>query len=135
VKITEVAARALISEIHAADHSLDVERFLALLTPTVRLQLGSQPELHGHSAVRAAISGLFQKLAGIDHQLKELWLSERTMAFQAAVTYTLPDRRAVQLPYVDVLRLADEHRVEDYRIYIDLSPLMVALATTGGTPT
>jgi hypothetical protein len=133
MRITEVAARALIAEIHAADHALDVERFLAVLSPTVRLRLGSQPELHGLESVREAIAGLFRGLSGVDHRLEQLWFGEQSVAFTAVVTYTLKDRRTIRLPYVDVLRFADEQHVDDYRIYIDLAPLAAALSALGGT--
>jgi hypothetical protein len=132
VRPSESAARALITEIHAADHALDVERFLELLTPTARFQIGSQPALQGRSAVRAAVGGLFENVSGVNHALEDLWIGEQTVVFQAAVTYTLKDRRSVCLPYVDVLRLVEERQVEDYRIFIDLFPLMAALAKSGG---
>ena len=135
MRVTESVAQSLIAEIHAADHALDVDRFLRVLTPTARLQLGSQSQLQGHSTIRAVISDLFQRVSRIDHTLKDHWLRERTIAFQADVRYTLADGRAIRLPYVDVLQLADESHVEDYRIFIDLSPLMVALATSRGTQT
>jgi len=134
MRFTRGAARAVIGEIHAADHALDVDRFLALLAPTVCFQLGSQPQLHGLAAVRGAVDGLFRSLAGVEHALRDFWLGERTIVFQADVTYTLPGRPQIVLPYVDVLRMSGQLLVEDYRIFIDLSPLMAALSDAEPRP-
>lgn len=39
------------------------------------------------------------------------------------MTYHLKDSRDITLPYTNVLRLAGNSLVQDYRIYIDLAPL------------
>lgn len=119
------AARSLIERVFSADAARDLDGFMALLAPDIVFRLGSQPELHGQAAVRAAIGGLFGMLAGgIEHHLRSVWGSAETvLAYQAEATFKRPDGSIATLPYVNVLHMAPDGLVADYRIHIDPAPL------------
>ena len=117
-------AHAVVQAAHAADQALDVEAFLRLLAPDVVLRLGSQPELRGHEAVRAAISALFGQMQSIQHHDLQLWSEAASIILQAEVTFTRKDGRSVTLPYVNLLRRQPDGLLSEYFIYIDLAPLM-----------
>ena len=115
----------LIAAIFAADAALDLDGFMALLTDDVQLHIGSQPPVPGRAAVRQAIAGLFGLLrGGVRHRLLARFGSPAgTLAYQAEASFALKDGRDVTLPYVNLLHLAPDGRVDDYRIFIDLAPL------------
>jgi ketosteroid isomerase-like protein len=118
------AAQTLIESVFAADAARDLDGFMALLAPDITLRLGSQPELHGQAAVRAAIGGLFGMLAGgIQHRLIAVWGGGDVLAYQAEAAFSLQGGRSVTLPYVNVLRTASDGLVAEYRIHIDPAPL------------
>ncbi len=121
---TNVEPHPVVEKIFAADGALDLESFLALLTPDIVLRIGSQPELQGHAAVSMAITGMFAMMrSGIRHTLHQQWQSDNVLIYEATAEFFLKDGRDITLPYVNVLSVESDERVSQYKIYIDLSPL------------
>ncbi len=118
-------ARTLVAQVQAADAALDVDAFVALLTPDVVFRIGNQPAIQGREAVRSAITQLFSLMKSIQHRTLGLWAEGDRVALQAEVTFTLTDGREVVLPYMNALRIANS-QICDYRIHIDLQPLFAS---------
>ncbi len=117
------APAELIAKCQAADAALDADAFVALLTPEVVFRMGNQPEVQGREAVRAAVASLFGQLQSIQHRTIHIWEDGAEIALRAEVTFRRRDGREVILPYVNVLTIAREGLISDYRIHIDASPL------------
>lgn len=118
------APHPVVEKIFAADGALDLESFLALLTPDIVFRIGSQPELQGHAEVSMAITGMFAMMrSGIRHTLQQQWQSDNVIVYEASATFFLKDGRDITLSYVNVLSVESDGRVSQYKIYIDLSPL------------
>jgi ketosteroid isomerase-like protein len=122
-QLTTNDAAALIAKIYAADEAMDASAFVALLSPEVSFQLGGSPSIRGREAVQEFVQGLFSSLKDIRHQLLHFWLDDRKLVFQGEVTFTFPTGQSMVLPYVDVVTAGKDGLLEDYRIYIDLTPM------------
>ena len=123
-QIAEERSYPIVAKIFSADGALDLDAFLAVLTPDIVLRIGSQPELRGQMAVSQAIASMFSMMrSGIVHTLHQQWQNGNVLAYEASAAFFLKDGRDITLPYVNVLTLTGDDRVNDYKIYIDLSPL------------
>ena len=121
-------AASLVASIKRADEALDAEGFLQLLDEDVIFRLGSQSSVLGKNAVRGVVRQLFAMLNGLRHDVKRLLTDRNTVIFEAEVTYELKRGPSLTLPYVDVLTVGANDLISDYRIYIDLAPMMAAVS-------
>ncbi|MFO1283205.1 MAG: nuclear transport factor 2 family protein [Burkholderiales bacterium] len=101
----------------------DADAFAAFLAPDGAFRYGSAPVVRGRAAARAAVAAFFDSIAGLGHRIVARWDTAEGVVCEGEVTYTLADARRVTLPFVNVLRLSGR-LVDDYRIYIDPSPLV-----------
>ena len=114
----------VIGKIFAADESLDLEAFVALLARDAVMRVGAGPDVRGHPAIRSLVKGLFAaQRMGIKHHLIRTWPGRPVMAYQAEAAMALADGRDLVLPYVNVLTLDETGMITDYRVHIDMSPL------------
>ena len=121
--LTYETAEALIAKIFAADESLNAEAFVNLLSPAAIFQLGGSPAINGLKDIQGFVQGLFSSLKSIRHRLVQFWLGDGKLVFQGEVTFTFPNEQSLMLPYVDVLTQGESGLIDDYRIYIDLTPM------------
>lgn len=103
---------------------MDAEAFVSFLTEDAVFVYGSQDPVEGREAVRAHVSGFFATLERLAHTIENEWAVEGAgVAFvQGSVTYGLPDKRSVSLPFLNLFRLRDD-KIAEYRIYVDPTPL------------
>ncbi len=120
---TDSEARALIAKIYAADDVMNTKAFVDLLSPDAVFQLGRSPVMTGRDSIQGFVQGLFSSLAGLRHRLIHFWVGNGKLVFQGEVTFKLPTGQSLLLPYVDVVTPGDGGLLEDYRIYIDLTPM------------
>ncbi|MBY0405075.1 MAG: nuclear transport factor 2 family protein, partial [Cyanobacteria bacterium] len=113
----------IIQNIFNADSKLDTEAFLELLSPNVTFRMGSQTEIQGKASVGKLVQGLFDGMQAVHHSLKQSWQNDNSLVYEAEVTFHLKDGRVFKLPYVNVLQLGDNQLIDQYKIYIDVSPL------------
>ena len=100
----------------------DVDRFLTFLDPNARFRFGSAPAVKGHDAIALAVTGFFETIAGLQHDLTATVSSGATLVCEGDVTYTRLDGSNVTLPFANVFKF-DNDLISDYRIYIDIAPL------------
>jgi ketosteroid isomerase-like protein len=62
------------------------------------------------------------QIAGIKHQLLEVWAVDDIVISRIEVTYTRKDGSTLTVPAVTIWRVRDR-QIDDYRIYIDVAPL------------
>ncbi|MFI6091142.1 nuclear transport factor 2 family protein [Streptomyces sp. NPDC051218] len=113
-----------VAKIFADIDSRDPDRFVAHLTEDVRFRFGNAPETVGREAVRQAVSAFYGTIAGLRHDLHDVWLvpGGGVIVVRADVTYLRHDGRTVTLPNADILRVHGS-RIREWLIYIDLGPL------------
>lgn len=109
---------ALFSNIDAKDTA----RFLDFLTDDAEFRFGNAPAVVGKPAIGAAVDGFFASIRGSRHDLVRSWAPQGHCICQGSVSYARLDGSSVTVPFVNVLGMRDS-LINDYRIYIDLSPL------------
>jgi hypothetical protein len=115
------------SALFAAIDAKDTGAFVRFLADDGRFAFANFPPAIGIDAIRHAVDAFFGSVAQLRHDVANAWSVPGHVVCTGHVTYVRRDGTAVTLPFCNVLRLAGD-RVDDYRIYIDPSPLFAAEA-------
>lgn len=103
--------------------SMQPERFAAHLASDVTMRFGNADPIHGRDRVRDAWAAFCRDLDGVEHDLVARWVVDETTIVEANVTYTRSDGGEVTVPVATIYHERDGE-IDDYRIYIDLAPLL-----------
>jgi hypothetical protein len=96
---------------------------MSWLTEDCSFVYGSGDPVRGADAVRAMVEGFLGAFVAVEHWVQSTWEVDTAAITEGTVTYTGADGRSTTLPFCNVLHLAGDGRVRDYRIYIDPTPL------------
>jgi ketosteroid isomerase-like protein len=110
------------ADLFADIDSMEPDRFAQHLSPDATMRFGNAPPVHGRDAVRDAWASFCDTLDGVHHDLVEQWHAGDATIVEASVTYTRKDHSVVTVPVATIYRARGE-LIEDYRIFIDLTPL------------
>ncbi len=102
---------------------MDAHAFASHLSEDCRLRFGNAAPVAGRSAIAAAIAGFFFTIKGLSHDIVNQWDVGDTTIIESEVTYTRLDERQATVPVVTICRRGDE-LIDDYRIFIDLAPVL-----------
>jgi len=102
--------------------SMEPERFAAHLAEDVTMRFGNAEPIRGRDAVRDAWAAFCKELRGVKHEVVGRWEVDEATIVEATVTYTRHDSSQVSVPVATIYR-EREGWINDYRIYIDLTPL------------
>ena len=102
---------------------MDTHAFASHLSEDCRLRFGNAEPVAGRSAIEAAITGFFAMIKGLSHDIVNQWDVGDTTVIESEVTYTRLDERQVTVPVVTIYRRGEE-LIDDYRIFIDLAPVL-----------
>jgi limonene-1,2-epoxide hydrolase len=105
--------------------SMEPDRFAAHLAEDVAFTFGNADTVHGRENVRDVWAGFCETVDGVSHELVEQFESGNATIAEARVTYTTKKGDKVTLPVVTIYRSSGE-LIDDYRIYMDLAPLLSA---------
>jgi ketosteroid isomerase-like protein len=115
-----------VRDLIAAVDRRETETAASYLTDDVRFRFGSAEEIAGKPAVEAQSRAFYESIAGIRHTFLGLWqVTDDTVACVMDVHYERLDGRTLTLPCANVFRFRDG-LVDDYRIYMDISPVFGA---------
>jgi ketosteroid isomerase-like protein len=109
----------------AAIDSGDVEGASALMHNDVVLRLGNQPAINGTDAFRDLFAEVMTSIAGIRHELLDVWTAAEDSAIRIVrmtVHYTRLDGEVVSVPCCNVLRLS-AGAIAEYQVFIDMTPV------------
>ena len=111
-----------VHDLFAAIDAMQADRFATFLTEDARFTFGNSASVIGRVAIRDAVAAFFGTIKGLRHEITGAWEVGETVICQLAITYTRHDTRVVTIPAANIFSMRDA-RVQDYRIYIDLSPV------------
>ena len=111
-------ARRLFSSID----NRDGDAFAAFLADDVEFRFGNAEPVKGRAAVHAAVSGFFQSISAVRHQLDRVWRTDDAAVCHGNVTYTRHDGSTLGVPFANVMYLRDG-LVVNYLIFADVSSL------------
>jgi ketosteroid isomerase-like protein len=122
----DTAATRAAREILAAVDSGDVDVLCRHVTDDVRFQFGNAEVITGQSAFEAASRAFLKSIAAIRHELLDLWEVEGgTVIAVMMVHYERLDGQKLSLPCCNLFGTRDG-RVHDYRVYMDINPVLAA---------
>jgi ketosteroid isomerase-like protein len=117
-----VSPEEQVREVFAALDAKDVPALAALMTDDVRLRLGNVDVVKGKSEFVEASHAFNKSVAGVRHNVINVWSDGDALIVELEVDYTRLDGGELTLPCCNVFRLRDGS-VADYRVYIDITPV------------
>jgi ketosteroid isomerase-like protein len=112
-----------ITELFADIDSKNAHSFASRLSEDARVRIGSADPIFGRANVEAALSEFFGMIKALVHETVEYWDAGDTMIIESEVTYTRLDDSQITVPAVSIYRRG-EKLIDDYRIFIDLGPVL-----------
>lgn len=100
----------------------DTPRFLTFLADDAAFQFANAPAAVGKPAISAAVDGFFGMIRASRHDIARTWAQPEHVICQGSVTYTRLDGGTITLPFANILGMRNG-LIDDYRIYIDATPL------------
>ena len=92
------------------------------MTDDVQLRLGNAETIHGRSELVEAVKAFHASIAGVRHEIIDVFTDGDVVTVEFHVHYTRHDRRVVTLPCCNVFRLRDG-LIAEYRSYVDATPV------------
>lgn len=115
--------RSLLRQIVTADETLSAPGFVQVLTEDASFRFGGAQPTTGKAAIEKQVAAFFTTVRTLRHDIELAWEQPELLAYEARVTYTMPNGQTLSLPYANILRVRGA-LIEDYRIYIDPAPLI-----------
>ncbi|MGH2575688.1 MAG: nuclear transport factor 2 family protein [Ignavibacteria bacterium] len=102
--------------------NMDTEKFLSFMTDDAVFRYGNAPAAKGKDAIRDSVNGFFSTIKALKHRNVNMWVHPEHIIYEGEVTYTRHDNSQLTVPFTNIFGMNGE-LVNDYRIYIDISPL------------
>jgi hypothetical protein len=118
------SARQMVSAVYEAVDSMDEGRFVECLTETCTFVYGNGAPVTGRQDVAMYVKQFMTMIARIKHELVDAWTIDDMVFAQTNVTYTRQDNSVLTVPAATIWRMS-ESKIQDYRIYVDISQLFV----------
>jgi ketosteroid isomerase-like protein len=119
---TSTAAYQFASEVYEAVDSMDEQRLATYLTESCTFVYANHDPVVGRANVLAYSKAFMASITAIRHELREVWAFNDAMVSQIEVTYTRKDQSTLTVPAATIWRVR-HGQIDDYRIYIDVTPL------------
>lgn len=116
------AAFEYVSEVYEAVDSMDEHRLARFLTEDCTFVYANNAPVIGRANIAEYSKDFMALIAGIKHHLLDVWASDDVVVSRIEVTYTRKDASTLTIPAVTIWRMRD-WQIDDYRIYIDVTPL------------
>lgn len=116
-------AFAWYSDYLAALDAKDIDAYTAFLAENVELIQNNEDPVEGRDAVHAGLSAYWQSFGDLEHDLLNIYGSDRNFVLEALNHYTKLDGEPVTLRAVAFTDRDEEGRVTSVRFYTDTGPL------------
>ena len=107
---------------------MDAQAWAAHLAPDVVMRVGNDDPIYGRERCQVALAALYSGVDGRRHEVVELWEHGAATIVEANVTYTRTDGSEVTLPLVTIYRADASGLISDYRVYVDMAPVLAPVA-------
>lgn len=115
-----------VKRLFAIIDEMKADEFVTFFTKDAQFQFGNAKPVVGQESVREAVAEFFSSIHGLHHDITGQWTGQweqgDVVSVEANVSYIRQDSRVVTLPCTSTLRLEGD-LIQDYRIYIDISPV------------
>lgn len=113
---------AWLDRLFTAIDGRDAETFGSFLHNNVVFRFGNNPEVHGRGPTVEIVGQFFGALAGIRHEIYDVWETGGAVIVHGQATYTRQSGTKLTVPFANVFKMK-ENLIKDYLIYIDNSRL------------
>lgn len=103
-KVAREKAPAWLEQYFADVDAMRLEAFVAHHAPAARVVFGNNPAAVGLDAIRGAIGGFWDTIAGLSHGFRNVWEEGPVAIVESAVTYHRKDGESVVLPCVSIVQ-------------------------------
>ena len=103
--------------------SMDVDTLLSVFAEDARLVFGNGQPLVGLDEIRTGITAFFDTIAGLRHTIVTEWNFGADTIIELKVTYDRKDGQQVTIPCVTIFHTDAPGRIDDYRVYFDVTPI------------
>ena len=101
----------------------DVAAYVAFVADGCELRFNNSPPIVGKNAIRDMLSNYWRSFAEIEHDLHNIYGTDRAFMLEAANHYLRHDGRRVSLAAVALTDRDDHGLVTSVRLYTDTAPL------------
>ena len=102
---------------------MDLDAILELFAPNARVTYGKSPLMVGYDDIRAGVRQLYDRLQAVSHSFVHVWTVDDDLIVVADVTYHRTDGTSVMCPAATTIHFDDNDKIDEYRVFVDLSPL------------
>ena len=100
----------------------DTSAFTSFLTEDCAFRFGNLPTVQGKTHIGEFVSGFFDSLKSLSHEVIEQWNIPTGTICHGMVTYTRLDDSVLTVPFSNILKLNGEG-IDEYLIFADTSRL------------
>jgi hypothetical protein len=111
-------ALSFAKSVYEAVDSMDETNLAKFLTAECTFTFGNAKPVVGRAAAAEASKAFLSLIAGIKHEINEVWGVDDTIITKLTVIYTRKDKSTMSFPAVTIWRIEGK-QISDYRIYID----------------
>jgi ketosteroid isomerase-like protein len=122
-KMTEALAFA--KSVYEAIDTMDEKNLAPFLTENCTFVFGNAKPVVGRATSADASKAFMATIAGIKHDLADVWGIDDNIISRMTVTYTRKDGKKMSFPAVTIWRVEGK-QIADYRIYVDNTPLFAS---------
>jgi ketosteroid isomerase-like protein len=123
MKMTE--AMAFATSVYEAIDTMDEKKLAPFLTEDCTFVFGNSEPVVGRAASADASKAFMALIAGIKHDLADVWRVDDNIISRMTVTYTRKDGQKMSFPAVTIWRVKGKE-IADYRIYVDNTALFAS---------
>jgi ketosteroid isomerase-like protein len=118
-------ALAFAKSVYEAIDTMDERKLAPFLTENCAFVFGNAEPVVGRTASADASKAFMATIAGIKHDLADVWKIDDNIISRLTVVYTRKDGKKMSFPAVTIWRVEGE-QIADYRIYVDNTPLFAS---------
>jgi len=100
----------------------NVENFSSFLAEDCSFRFGNMPAVDGVDAISKFVSGFFDSIKSLKHDIIDSWEVPGGAICHGMVTYTRHDTSTLSVPFSNIFKI-DNGKINDYLIFADTSQL------------
>jgi limonene-1,2-epoxide hydrolase len=104
--------------------SNQLDDFYSYIAENACFRFGSQEAVVGKRQIIACIEGFLSTVVSMRHDVHREMVSNSMVVIVGDVTYHMTNGRQATIPFCDTWKLSPDHRIVEYRVYSDPTPLM-----------
>lgn len=115
------------AELFNAIDTMNTDKFASFIAEDGTLTFGNNPSVTGRENIHAVIDGFFKAIAGISHNVENVFDAEGHVIMRGTSSYVRHDGSRLTTPFCNIFKMEGD-KIKTYDIYIDLSQLFAPVS-------